>query len=244
MVAGVVAVVALALFGGWYFFLRGDDPAPVSLADAVASVTATPAASGGTGEATATAAAATGTPAVSADGALDGTWTLIPGDSFVGYRVKEELVSVGATEAVGRTSVVSGSLTFDGSAITSVEVVADMTALQSDDSRRDGQLRRQGIEYGTFPEATFVLAEPIAIEGTPAEGDEISVVAVGDLTLHGVTQRVEFPLQGTLASGLVVVVGSLPIEFADYDIEAPSAMSVVSVEERGIIELQLFFQRG
>ena len=41
-----------------------------------------------------------------------------------------------------------------------------------------------------------------------------------------------------------MVVGSLPIEFADYDIEAPSAMSVVSVEERGIIELQLIFQRG
>lgn len=244
MFAGAVAVVALALFGGWYVFLRGDDPAPVSLADAVASVTATPATSAATAEVSATAADATGTPAVSGEGALPGTWMLVPGDSFVGYRVKEELVSVGATEAVGRTSVVSGSLTFDGSAITSVEVVADMTALKSDDSRRDGQLRRQGIEYGTFPEATFVLAEPIAIEGMPAEGDELSVVAVGDLTLHGVTQRVEFPLQGTLASGLVVVVGSLPIEFADYDIEAPSAMSVVSVEERGIIELQLIFQRG
>ncbi|GMU40843.1 MAG: hypothetical protein AMXMBFR23_17090 [Chloroflexota bacterium] len=243
LMVGVAAVVAAALFGGWYFFLRGDDPAPVSLADAVASVTATPAASGATTEATAT-ATSDATPAAGGDGALAGTWTLVAGDSFVGYRVKEELVSVGATEAVGRTSVVSGSLSFDGSAITSVEVVADMTALKSDDSRRDGQLRRQGIEYGTFPEATFVLAEPIAIEGMPAEGVEISAVAVGDLTLHGVTQRVTFPLQGTLASGLVVVVGSLPIEFADYDIEAPRALSVVSVEERGIIELQLIFQRG
>lgn len=253
MIVGAAAVAAVALFGGWYFFMRGEEPAPVSLADAVAAVTATPthgtptvapataeATPGGTGAS----GTATGTPAAGGDASLAGTWTLVAGDSFVGYRVQEVLVALGATEAVGRTSVVRGSLTFDGSTITSVEVVADMTALKSDDSRRDGQLRRQGIEYGTYPEASFVLAEPLRIEGTPAEGVEISAVAIGDLTLHGVTQRVRFPLEGTLANGLVVVVGSLPIEFADYDIKAPSAMSVVSVEPRGIIELQLIFRRG
>lgn len=244
LMLGVVAVVVAALFGGWYFFIRGDDPPPVSLAGAVASVsdaaaTATPAASP-----TATAAGtSTATPAAASDGPLEGTWTLVAADSFVGYRVKEQLVSVGATEAVGRTSAVTGTLESDGSAIAAVEVVADLTQLRSDDDRRDGRLRTQGIEWGTFPAASFVLAQPIAIDGVPAEGETISATAVGDLTLHGVTNRVEFPLEGTLSNGLVVVVGSLLIQFADYDMEAPSAIAVVSVEEQGTIELQLVFGR-
>lgn len=242
LMLGVAAVVAAALIGGWYFFIRGDEPPPVSLAGAVASVS--DAAPTATSAATATAeGAATATAGGSADGSLEGTWTLVAADSFVGYRVKEELVSVGATEAVGRTSAVTGSLEFDGSAITAVEVFADLTQLKSDDDRRDGRLRSQGIEWGTFPEASFVLAEPIALDGVPAEGETISATAVGDLTLHGVTNRVEFPLEGTLSNGLVVVVGSLLIQFADYDMEAPSAMSVVSVEEQGMIELQMVFGR-
>jgi polyisoprenoid-binding protein YceI len=242
LMLGVAAVVAAALFGGWYFFIRGDEPPPVSLAGAVASVS--DAAATATSAASATAeGAATATAGASADGSIEGTWTLVAADSFVGYRVKEQLVSVGATEAVGRTSAVTGSLEFDGSAITAVEVVADLTQLKSDDDRRDGRLRSQGIEWGTFPEASFVLAEPIALDGVPAEGETISATAVGDLTLHGVTNRVEFPLEGTLSNGLVVVVGSLLIQFADYDMEAPSAMSVVSVEEQGTIELQMVFGR-
>ena len=76
----------------------------------------------------------------------------------------------------------------------------------------------------------------------PAEGEQISVTAVGDFTLHGVTRRVEIPLEGQLTDGLVVVVGSLEIEFADYDIVAPTAPIVVSVEDRGIMEFQLVFE--
>lgn len=244
LMLGMATVVAAALFGGWYFFIRGDEPAPVSLAGAVASVS--DAAATATAAATTSATAegeSSATPTAPSDGSVEGTWTLVPADSFVGYRVNEQLVTVGATEAVGRTSAVTGSLEFDGSAITAVEVVADLTRLKSDDDRRDGRLRTQGIQWGTFPEASFVLAEPIAIDGVPAEGETISATAVGDLTLHGVTNRVDFPLEGTLSNGVVVVVGSLLIQFADYDMEAPSAMSVVSVDDQGVIELQMVFSR-
>ncbi|MDP2327685.1 MAG: YceI family protein [Dehalococcoidia bacterium] len=242
LMLGVAAVVAAALFGGWYFLIRGDEPPPVSLAGAVASVADSTTAPTAAAPAEGASTASTATPAAAA-GSLEGTWMLVAADSFVGYRVKEQLVSVGATEAVGRTSAVTGLLEFDGSAITAVEVVADLTRLKSDDDRRDGRLRTQGIQWGTFPEASFVLAQPIAIDGVPAEGETISATAIGDLTLHGVTNRVEFPLQGTLSNGLVVVVGSLLIQFADYDMEAPSALSVVSVEEQGVIELQMVFSR-
>ena len=71
---------------------------------------------------------------------------------------------------------------------------ADLATLQSDQSMRDGQLARQGIQTDQFPTATFVLTEPIELGTLPAEGEEVTATAVGDLTLHGVTQSVSIPL--------------------------------------------------
>ena len=69
----------------------------------------------------------------------------------------------------------------------------------------------------------------------------MNTTAIGDLTIHGVTRRVAIDLQGQLTNGLVVVVGSLEIQFADYDIDTPSSGLVLSVEDHGIMELQLVF---
>ncbi len=237
---GAAAVLAAVLIGGWFFFIRSDNPPAVSLAGAVASLTPTPTSEGSTATPTTSNTSTGGSPE-----GLVGTWTLIPeSDSFVGYRVREELVGIGATTAVGRTHTLTAGLEFDGATVSGVEVVADLTALQSDDNRRDGQLGRQGLQTNQFPTGSFVLAEPISLDGVPEEGVAIDVVAVGDLTLHGVTNRVSFPLQGQRVGDTVVVVGSLEIAFADYGMTAPSAASVISVEDRGVIELQLFFGRA
>jgi hypothetical protein len=40
---------------------------------------------------------------------------------FVGYRVREELIGIGVKDAVGRTADVSGTVTVDSDAITTVE---------------------------------------------------------------------------------------------------------------------------
>jgi hypothetical protein len=45
-------------------------------------------------------------------------------------------------------------------------------------------------------------------------------------------------------NGQVVVVGSTEIVFADYQIAQPTAASVLSVEDHGVIELQLVFSRA
>jgi polyisoprenoid-binding protein YceI len=164
--------------------------------------------------------------------------------SCVGHRVRETLASIGATEAVGRTPDVTGSVTIDGTTITAATFTANLQGLQSDDDRRDGQLRRQALETGQFPEATFVLTTPIELGGMPEEGATIEASATGDLTLHGQTQAVEIPLQARLSGGVVTIAGSLPIAFADYGIEPPSSMMVLSVEDNGTMELQLQLTKG
>jgi polyisoprenoid-binding protein YceI len=185
-------------------------------------------------------------------GTISGTWTVDPSvgsfddfsGTFVGYRVKETLASIGATEAVGRTPDVTGSMTVDGSTITAAEFTADLTGLRSDNDRRDGQLRRQALETEQFPTATFVLTEPVALGSEPAEGATVEATARGDLTLHGVTKAVEIPLQARLQGGVVTVAGALPIVFADYAIAKPEAMIVLSVEDGGTLEVQLQLTKG
>ena len=103
---------------------------------------------------------------------------------------------------------------------------------------RDGQLSRQALETSRFPTATFHLTQPIAL-GDVAEGSTVQATATGDLALHGVTKSVEIPLQARLQGGVVTIVGSLPIQFADFDIASPRSMMVLSVEDQGILELQL-----
>lgn len=236
----VVAAVAVAV-GGWYVLLRDDSPPPVNLQDALVAAAGQTAATGETAEATAATAIAAGE---ALDPSAPGAWTLLAdGRSFVGYRVQEELASIGATTAVGRTEAVAGTLLFDGAAITEVRVAADMTQLESGESRRDRALRRQAIETATFPTATFVLGPPIVLDAAPEEGLTLSAVVAGSLTLHGVTREVEIELEGQIADGRLVVIGSTEVEFANYDISAPTALAVLSVEERAVIEIQLVFER-
>ena len=238
--AVILAVLAAAGAGVWYLFLRPAAPAAVGLgALSTASPTAEPAESAATGR--------TGT-----SGDLAGTWSVDTSigsfddfsSSFVGYRVKEELAGVGAAEAVGRTPDVTGTLTFEGTAVTAVEISADLTALRSDSSMRDGQLGRQGLETDTFPTATFVLTEPIELGAVPVEGEKFDATGVGDLTLHGETKQVELALEARLVDGVVSVVGSLPIFFGDYGIPTPESMRVLAIDENGTMEFQLHFTKA
>ncbi len=176
---------------------------------------------------------------------LAGTWMLSArGESFVGYRIGEELANIGTTTAVGRTSDIVATLAFDGAAITSVTIEADLRTLKSDESFRDGALRTRGLESDTYPFATFILTEPIVIDALPVGEATLDVTVLGTLDLHGVTNPVSIALAGQYVDGLVVVVGSTEIALADYDIEKPTGFRVLSIEDVGIMEFQLVLERA
>jgi polyisoprenoid-binding protein YceI len=257
-VAAIGAVAVIAAGGLWYLFLQPAGPAPVSLGTAVpatapaataAAETAGP--SAGTGGGEATTAPATAQAGQDGDG-IGGTWTVDPSigsfsdfsGSFVGYRVKETLANIGATEAVGRTPDVRGSFTLDGTTITAATFTADLTTLQSDKQFRDEQLRRQALETSRFPEARFTLTAPVDLGALPADGAIVDVTVTGDLALHGVTRQVEIPLRARLADGVVTVAGSIPIAFSDFGIAKPQSMMVLSVEDNGVMEVSLQLTRG
>jgi polyisoprenoid-binding protein YceI len=230
LAAGLMVLGAVAAGGLWYVFFRPAGPAPVALSSAAPSATIGPVSS-----------AASGSPAAG----VDGTWSIdASAGSFVGYRVQETLAGIGGNIAVGRTTEVTGSLAISGTTVSSVEITAVLTGLTSDDDRRDGQLRQRGLETSQFPTATFKLTQPIDLGSIPAAGETIDVTATGELTLHGVTKTVELPLQARLTGGAIEVVGSIEIQFADYDIIAPTSFIALSVEDHGTMELDLTFTRS
>ena len=266
--AGVIIVIALGgLASFWYVVLRDDAPPAVSLASALASASSTPTPDASPAIEVTTTAAATATnpvatpeptapeptapepattvlPSADDPASLVGTWVLSQqGDSFVGYRVQEELASIGAATAVGRTATLTAELEYDGTAIIAASVEADMTQLRSDDSRRDRTLRRQALETGAFPTASFELTSPFAI-GAVVDGEPVAAIVSGELTLHGVTREVTLDLEGQFSNGMVVIVGSTEIIFADYAIAQPTSFALLSIDDRGVLELQLVFERA
>ncbi len=229
LLVGLVVVVGVA-FAGWYFFLKSDpEPrAAIKLTPIVTTTTVAGAASPATGS------------------GADGTWTVTPGNSqnFVGYRVTEKLLAnISETEATGRTDNVEATMTIAGTAVRDVTVTADLRDLESDNSFRDGRIRSEGLESDEFPQAKFVLTEPISLAAVPTAGETVKLDATGKFTLHGVTNDVTISLEGRWDGKQVQVVGNMPIVFSDYGITAPKAPAVASVDDHGEMELQLFFDR-
>ena len=232
-----VAVVLLVGFAGWWFLIRDDAPAAVSIDDARESV----ADEEGTGSAVSSA------PAV-AD--VSGEWAIDPSigsfedfsGSFAGYRVDEELSTIGSNTAVGRTPDVAGSLTIEGTELTEATVTVDLTTLESDEGFRD---RAAQSELGTdeFPEASFVTTEAVDIGEDPGEA-AIATTVDGELTLHGETLPVAADLEAELVDGVIVAAGSIEIDMPDYGLSAPVLGPVVSVSDQAEIEFQLFFTQS
>src|SRR5262245_51852430 len=244
-IVALAAVLAVVVAGGavWYFVFRDDAPAEVSLDRAANSLDRESGTAATSGDGT--------SPSSSGGSGLDGTWTVDPSigtfsdftSSYAGFRVQEQLVGIGAKTAVGRTPKVTGSLTLSGTTVPKASFEVDMTTLTTDDARRDNAIRTQAIETARFPEASFVLTQPIELGSIPADGEQIKIDATGDLTLHGVTKTVTIPLEAQRKGDVIVLIGSLEIPFSDYSISQPRAASVLSVEDKGIIELQLYFTR-
>ena len=238
LIAGVV-VVAIVIGGGLWWFLRDDAPEEVSLDAAVDQVTDTTA-SGPTD----TTAAASG---------IDGTWAVATetgefdfetaSGTFAGFRVQEELSSVGSATAVGRTGDVSGSFTIEGTTVTEADFEVDLSTITTNESRRDSRVQ-DALETDQFPTATFTLTEPLDLGDGAADGEAVSVTATGDLTIHGVTESVEFPLEAQLVDGTVVLVGSIDQTLTGYDIEAPSSPVVLSISDEFTVELQFLLVRA
>jgi polyisoprenoid-binding protein YceI len=222
--AALLAVLGAGGFALLYFVVFGtSSPAPLRLS------TATPSA---------------GTPSSPADPAqLAGTWT-VGGGSVAGYRVREQLAFLQApSDAVGRTSKVSGAATLSGSAdaltVTAASFTVDVSTLTSDRSMRDQRIHSIGLQSDRYPTATFQLSAPAALPSTAAGGQQVKVSIIGNLTIHGVSKQVTIPVQAQLSAAQIEVVGSITFPWGDFGMQAPSVGGFVTVTDSATLEFDL-----
>ncbi len=176
-----------------------------------------------------------------------GTWTVGSG-SQAGYRVREKLAALSApSDAVGRTTAVTGTFTLtqaaSGYSVTAADITVDVTKLSSDQSRRDQRIHSQGLESDRYPTATFKLTSPIALTADATSGQTVHVSATGDLTIHGVTKSVTIPIDARLTGSTIELVGSISFPFSQFGMTPPSIGGFVSVQNTATMEFQLLLTR-
>ena len=261
------ALIGIAVFAGWWFLLRDDAPPPPDLESAIQIASAAQAATTTTNAVTVpsttlTATSTTEVPTTIAptsttmeldpneESDITGTWSVDKTigsfgidestSSFVGFRIQEVLGrGIGEVTAVGRTPLVDGTINFVEGSLTKAEIIADLTELKTDRSMRDSKVQ-SALNTSTHPNAVFVLDETISINNSKM----IDSTVPGSLTVNGLTNQIEVELQGQLVGQIMTVVGKFKVALSDYEVEAPSAPVVVSVEDTAIVEFQLFFMKA
>jgi polyisoprenoid-binding protein YceI len=241
-----LAVVAIVV-GGFIAYdqvLRGDAVAALTLP---AATPATASSSDASAPASAPATVASGAPVTSSGGA--GTWNVTTG-SEAGYRVRERLANLPAeSDAVGRTSDVTGSITVeangDGARLTGGTLTVDTTTIASDESRRDNRLRTEGLQTDEYPTATFTVTQPVDVPAAALAGTATDLTLTGDLTLHGVTKSVQIPAKAQLVGNTMQVAGSLTFRLADFQISPPNVGGfILSIADQGTLEFLVSFSKG
>jgi polyisoprenoid-binding protein YceI len=116
------------------------------------------------------------------------TWNIDPAHSVAEFKVKHMMIS----NVKGQFTKLSGGLVFDESNVgnSRVEVSAEAASIHTGDDQRDAHLKSPdffGVE--TFPTLRFKSSGVRVVRV-----GELSVE--GDLTIHGVTRKVNFTAEG------------------------------------------------
>ena len=240
--AALILLAGVGVYVAYDQVLSGDSEAPLALPTTAPNATAS--APGASAQ-----PSTSNDPATGSAGDLAGTWTVASG-SQAGYRVRERLASLSAeSDAVGRTSDVTGSITIEGDSSTTTltggTLTVNTTTIVSDESRRDRRLRSEGLQTDSFPTASFTITAPVEVPAAALAGTASDISLVGDLTLHGVTRPVSIPAQARLVDGSIQVAGSVTFTLADYAIEPPNIGGfVISIADQGALEFQVNFTKG
>lgn len=224
-VCGGVAVIAVAGFAFIYFVLfPTSSPKPFSLA---ATVAATPVSPGTT---------------------LAGRWEIAAG-SQAGYRVREKLGFLPAeSDAVGRTSQITGSATLAESkhavTVTAASFVVAVNTLRSNEAMRDEHIQTIGLQSATYPKATFSLSTPMQLPASARNGQVFHDSVTGVFTIHGTSRRLTVPLEMRLTGSSLDAVGSLTFPWSEFNMTAPSVAGFVNVSGTATMEFELRLARA
>jgi polyisoprenoid-binding protein YceI len=172
---------------------------------------------------------------------------IVAEDSQVSYSVEEIFISHNNKHvtAVGTTHDVSGEAFYDpdnpqNSTLGAFTV--DISTFQSDSNNRDRAIRERWLESTKYPIARF---EPTSIEGLPesyTEGEEMTLLITGDLTVHDTTRSVTFETTGFIEDNTMVGTATTTIQMSDFGFEPPRLAGIVETKDSAHIRFDFVAQ--
>ncbi len=232
--AGVIAVIVVFLLV-YFVLFPTSSPKPFKLG----ASTATSAASG---------SSATSSSSSSSTTALNGSWKIASG-SQAGYRVREKLAFLPAqSDAVGRTSQITGAATISESGgtikIAAANFSVAVNTLKSDKSMRDERIHSIGLESDRYPTASFVLLTPLSVSAAAIKGQVAHLSLTGTFTIHGVAKKETLPVELSLSGSTLEAVGALSFPWSEFGMTAPSVGGFVNVTGKATMEFDLRLRRA
>lgn len=181
---------------------------------------------------------------------VDGSWFTVQGyganSTQAGYTFFEKLPAESKSTS-GRTDNreqdnVHGELTVENETLTAGKVEVDVASIESDNQKRDNNVRADILHTEEFPKADFTLTKPVDVSNVPADGSVAAIEVTGDLTLHGVTKSVTTELKVLRTGESIIVQGNVPVKRSDFKLETGQFVAAV-IEDEGTIDLLLVFQQ-
>lgn len=155
--------------------------------------------------------------------------------SSVSYGVGETFLSQGNryNYAIGVTTIVSGEILVDAnnpSDSTIGEITVDISAFQSDKSRRDKAIRDRWLQSSKFPVAVFSPTELRGLPNQYTHGDVLDFEIVGNLTVRDVSRPTIFTAKVSMNDERLTGQANTSVRMTDFDFDPPTVAGMIEAE--------------
>ena len=121
----------------------------------------------------------------------------------------------------------------------SARIVVPAASMRTGNRRRDRTLMGKVLETARYPEIVFELRQFTGDLTRFRPGQTFPVQVVGDLTVHGRTAPVQFPVDVSVFPKAVILTGSFPVHWKAYGLQDPSFSVVARVKEPMFVNFRL-----
>ncbi|MEM7125861.1 MAG: YceI family protein [Chloroflexota bacterium] len=177
------------------------------------------------------------------------TFMIVPGESKASYIVQEEFfagalsklgIEAGKAEIVGSTDQVEGQLQLGpglDEPLGKNHFTVNVNTFATDQERRDKWITENGPSFNRFPTAEFVATK---LEGTPAtytDGEEVTFIMHGELTIREVVQEVTFEVMAALDGKTISGIATTSSKLTDWGIDPPNFANTLTVADEFKIQV-------
>ncbi len=167
---------------------------------------------------------------------------IVPAQTTASYSVYENLIFQNKpnNDAVGTTHSVQGSFKIRTAAtplVAAMNIQVDLRTLQSDASRRDHYIQQNTLQTDTYPYATFVSVSTQSLPASYSDGQTIHFQLVGNLKLHGTTNKEVFDVQGKVVGNTITGTATSTIYMTDFGIQPPNLANIAIAQNKVLITL-------